>query len=144
MHSTAWYQPFPDRKIYFNQTEFLVEAGDQIMATLSTNQRTSTGIATIYNTRRRKRYEKKLKTNSRPFCDKTVHWMVQPLPNTPFLNFGTASFTSAVATAGGNPNPPLTLLNAVLYNVQRNHVNLTDVTAEETVLNIERIGPEVA
>jgi len=103
----AWYEWFPDFAFNFNGIS--INSGDVIRLTVTASSTTS-GTALIENLSNGQQVSQFI-TSSSALCEQNAEWIVEDFDSggsqVPFCNFGTVSFTNAVAylNGGGTISP---------------------------------------
>ena len=93
---TAWYQLYPGEPSPFSEPDIIVFAGDVVsLSVLATS-----GRVKIVNLTNGMRAEQNLTSNT-PLCGQRAEWIVDDKNSMEFPNFGTVTFTDAVAAGTG-------------------------------------------
>jgi Peptidase A4 family len=97
----AWYEFFPDRPVFLDQSTHPVEAGDHMHAEVSVSGTTAT--ITLQNLSRSWTLTPPPSMSSSSFAFSSAEWILEA-PSNKLTNFGTVNFTNAAATGGGTTN----------------------------------------
>ncbi|KAJ6556838.1 peptidase A4 family-domain-containing protein [Mycena vulgaris] len=130
----AWYEYYPDYAYDF--TGIPISAGNTITVTVSASSATA-GTATITNVSTGKTVSKAL-TSTAKLCGQNAEWIVEDFEEgsslVPFANFGTVTFTGAVATtsAGATVGPS----GAVIIDIEQSSKILTSVSTTSNSVTI--------
>ncbi|KAJ6614128.1 peptidase A4 family-domain-containing protein [Mycena sp. CBHHK59/15] len=133
----AWYEYYPD--FAFDFSGIPISAGQTITVTVSASSSTS-GTATITNVSTGKTVSKAL-TSTAKLCGKNAEWIIEDFEEgsslVPFANFGTVTFTGAVATtsAGATVGPS----GAVLIDIEQSSKVLTTVSTTSSRVTVSYV-----
>ncbi|KZT03722.1 uncharacterized protein LAESUDRAFT_814569 [Laetiporus sulphureus 93-53] len=133
----AWYEWYPDYAYDFSGIS--ISAGDVIKATVTASSTTS-GTAVIENLTTGQTVTEDL-TSSYALCEENAEWIVEDYEEgdslVAFADFGTVTFTNAVATeaSGSTVGPD----DATLIDIEQNNKVLTSVSvsSSEVVVTYE-------
>lgn len=130
---TAWYEWFPAPAYDF--TGITISAGDDIKLSVTAITPTS-GIAVIDNLTNGQTASQNL-TSSVPLCGQNAEWIVEDYWEgnglVPFADFGTVTFTNAVATAGAQT---YTQSGATIFDIEQNNQILTSTSISGSSISI--------
>ncbi|PPQ69984.1 hypothetical protein CVT26_013271 [Gymnopilus dilepis] len=133
----AWYEWYPDYAYDFSG--ITIKAGDQIKLTVTASS-TKAGTAVIQNLSTGKTVTKSL-TSSAALCEENAEWIVEDFEEgsslVPFANFGTVTFTNAVATtkSGSTVGPS----GATTIDIKQNNQVLTSVSTSSSGVTIKYV-----
>ncbi|KAI0050867.1 hypothetical protein FA95DRAFT_1486486 [Auriscalpium vulgare] len=132
----SWYEWYPDYAHDFSGIK--IHVGDTITLTVTATS-TTTGSAVIENVTTGKTVKKSL-TSTAPLCEENAEWIVEDYEEgsslVPFANFGTVTFTDALATTSSGPVGPD---GATLIDIRQNNVTLTSVSADSSSVTVSYI-----
>ncbi|GLA14509.1 hypothetical protein AnigIFM62618_000891 [Aspergillus niger] len=124
----AWYEWYPDYAYDFSGID--ISAGDEIVAIVESYTST-TGIAIIENKSTGQKVSKELSSSS-SLGGQNAEWIVEDFEENGSLvnlvDFGTVTFTGAVAKAAGGESVGLT--DATIIEIEENGKVVTDVTID--------------
>lgn len=131
---SAWYEWYPGPPAtYFSNIE--VSAGDEISLSVTATSPNS-GIATVNNLTKRQTASQKL-TSDAPLCGQNAEWIVEDAMEVnglaPFADFGTVTFTNAVATGAGTYTPS----DAGITNIKQGNKVLTSTSISGSSVTIK-------
>ncbi|KAJ7061498.1 aspergillopepsin [Mycena amicta] len=130
----AWYEYFPDFAHDF--TGIPISAGNSIKLTATASSATA-GTLTIQNLSTGVTVSKAVTSTAR-LCFENAEWIVEDFEEgsslVPFANFGTVTFTGAVATlqSGGTTGPT----GSVLIDIEQNNNVLTSVSSTSNSVTV--------
>jgi len=133
----AWYEYYPAYAYDFSGIP--ISAGNTITLTATATSATA-GTVTIENVSTGKTVTKSL-TSTAKLCGENAEWIVEDYEEgsslVPFANFGTVTFTSAIATtsSGSTVGPS----GAVLIDIEQNSKVLTSVSVTSNSATIEYV-----
>ncbi|KAH0831133.1 peptidase A4 family-domain-containing protein [Lanmaoa asiatica] len=132
---TAWYEWFPDYAYDFS--DISISAGDTIKLNVTAFSTTS-GIAIVENVSKGQTVSKTL-TSTVPLCGQNAEWIVEDYTVgsslVPFANFGTVTFTNAMATGTGTYTPS----GATIFDIDQNNQVLTSVSTSGSSATIKHL-----
>lgn len=135
---TAWYEWYPALAYQFS-TPIEISAGNQIKLTVLAWSPTA-GTATIENLSNGQVVSKSL-NSTYPLCGQNAEWIVEDYQTgtslVPFADFGTVTFTNAVATASGTQNYYPSGAN--ITEIRQNNQVLTNVTTNSASVTIQYV-----
>ena len=132
--SKAWYEWFPDFAYDFSGIS--ISAGDVITTTVTASSTTS-GTAVIENVSTGQTVTKSLSSSS-ALCEENAEWIVEDFEENgslvPFANFGTVTFSNAVATtsSGSTVGPS----GSTIIDIEQNNQVLTSVSTSSSSVTI--------
>ncbi|KDR77619.1 hypothetical protein GALMADRAFT_65656 [Galerina marginata CBS 339.88] len=130
----AWYEWFPDFAHDF--TGISISAGNQIKLTVTAST-TKSGTAVIQNLSTGQTVTKSL-TSTSALCEQNAEWIVEDFESggslVPFANFGTVTFTNAVATTFSGST--LTPSGSTIIDIKQGSTVLTSVTTGSSTVTI--------
>ncbi|KAG8874646.1 hypothetical protein FRB97_005765, partial [Tulasnella sp. 331] len=130
----AWYEWYPDYAYDFSGIP--IAAGNSITITVTASS-TKAGTAVIKNNTTGKTVTKSL-TSTAALCEQNAEWIVEDFEEgsslVPFANFGTVTFTNALATtsSGSTVGPK----GATPIDIQQNGKTLTSVSTTSTSVTV--------
>jgi len=130
----AWYEWFPDFAHDFSG--ITISAGNQIKLTVTAST-TKSGTAVIQNLSTGQTVTKSL-TSTSALCQENAEWIVEDFEEggglVPFANFGTVTFTNAVATtlSGSTLGPS----GSTLIDIEQGSTVLTSVSTGSSSVTI--------
>ncbi|KAF8886434.1 peptidase A4 family-domain-containing protein [Gymnopilus junonius] len=133
----AWYEWYPDYAYDFSG--ITIKAGDSIKLTVTASS-TKAGTAVIQNLTTGKTVTKSL-TSSAALCEENAEWIVEDFEEgsslVPFADFGTVTFTNAVATtkSGTTVGPS----GSTLIDIEQNNKVLTSVSTTSSGVTISYV-----
>ncbi|KAG8851120.1 hypothetical protein FRB96_009461 [Tulasnella sp. 330] len=133
----AWYEWYPDYAYDFSGIP--IAAGNSITITVTASS-TKAGTAVIKNNTTGKTVTKSL-TSTAALCEQNAEWIVEDFEEgsslVPFANFGTVTFTNALATtsSGSTVGPK----GATLIDIQQNGKTLTSVSTTSTSVTVKYV-----
>ncbi|KAJ7209701.1 peptidase A4 family-domain-containing protein [Mycena pura] len=131
----AWFEYFPAFATDFSG--ITISAGNQIRLTATVSTATS-GTVKIENLSTGVTVSKSL-TSSAKLCQENAEWIVEDFEEgsslVPFANFGTVTFSNAVATmvSGATTGPS----GAVIIDLEQNNQVLTSVSTSSSSVTVE-------
>jgi len=132
----AWYEWYPDYAYDFSGIS--ISAGDTIKTTVTASSTTS-GTAVIENVTTGKTVSKSI-TSSSALCEENAEWIVEDYEEgdslVPFANFGTVTFTDAVATTSSGTQGPG---SATLIDIEQNNKVLTSVSVTSSEVTVKYV-----
>ncbi|KAK2612269.1 hypothetical protein QQS21_001695 [Conoideocrella luteorostrata] len=103
----AWYEWIPDYSHSFTNFDFSV--GDQIKMTVDATSKT-TGVASLENLTTGQKVSHTFSSTPSTLCETNAEWIVEDFESggslVPFANFGTVTFTNAVAKGSSGTISP--------------------------------------
>ena len=131
---TAWYEWYPGPPAtYFSNID--VSAGDVILLNVTATSGKS-GIATVNNLTKGQTASQIL-TSDAPLCGQNAEWIVEDAMEVnglaPFADFGTVTFTNAVATGAGTYTPS----GAGITNIKQGNKVLTSTSISGSSVTIK-------
>jgi len=125
----AWYEWYPDYAYDFSSIP--IKAGDTIKLTV-TAKTTTSGTAVIENVSTGKTVSKSI-TSTSALCQQNAEWIVEDFEEgsslVPFANFGTVSFTNALATTSSGTVGPS---GATIIDIKQGSTVYTSVTTSSS------------
>ena len=135
----AWYEWYPDSSYYFSNLD--ISTGNVIRATVNSSTSTS-GIATIENLTNGQTGVRHLSSTS-ALCGRNAEWIVEDFEDgngnqVPFANFGTVTFTDAIASGPGTGTyTPDGAIAITLEDPENDYQVLTSVSINGSSVTIE-------
>ncbi|KIL61663.1 hypothetical protein M378DRAFT_82209 [Amanita muscaria Koide BX008] len=133
----AWYEWFPDYAYYFNG--ITINSGNVIKLTVTASS-TTTGTAVIQNLSNGQTVTQSLSYPQYPLCEQNAEWIVEDFSSggglVPFCDFGTVTFTNAVAYMNGGGS--ITPNGATEIDIQQGTV-LTSVSESASGVTIKYV-----
>lgn len=133
----AWYEWLPDGSVYFQ--DFPISPGDVITAAVALSSMTS-GIVMLENITQNHTALRDVNSPN-TLCGKNAEWIIedygQNSGQVPLANFGTVTFTEAVATGTVDVQPEGAVI--CLLRFPENATVLTSVSFSESSVTISHV-----